>query len=102
MVPILPLPPPSASQSNVPEEDPKDFMESRFWQWCVSHRPLSLEEEQALGQKALKVLIASVKAGEIVSLDGIETPLSKRIAAQHGVDDFEMNSNWICSAQNWI
>lgn len=78
------------------------FMSSRYWQWYLKHRPFSLEEEQTFRTEALRSLVESVRAGEITSLDGVGTELSTRIRAHHGLSDFEMNSNWICSPQDWI
>lgn len=79
-----------------------NFMDSRYWQWYVNHKPFAFEQEQALQREALNVLVESVNAGEITALDGVHTPLSKQIKAHHGLDDFEMNSNWLLSAQDWI
>ena len=78
------------------------FINSRFWDWYVRHRPFTLDEEQTLRQEALTILVDCVNSGEIASLDGTLTPLAKRISAHHGVDDFEMNSNWICASQDWV
>lgn len=55
------------------------FIDSRFWDWYVSHRPFTLDEEQTLRQKALSILVDCVNSGEIPSLDGIATPLSWRL-----------------------
>jgi len=44
---------------------------------------------QALREEALGVLVESINAGEISSLDGIDTPLSKQIKAYHRLVDFE-------------
>lgn len=42
-----------------------------------------------------------MKAGEVPSLDGVDSPLSRSIQAKHQLYDFEMNSNWIGSSQDW-
>lgn len=78
------------------------FRESRFWRWYDEHRPFAHDEEQALRQEALVVLVESVNAGEITSLDGVDSPLSRRIMAHHQNTNFEMNSHWIGSSQDWI
>lgn len=79
----------------------KDFMNSSYWRWCASHSALSIEQKQALSKEALSTLLESVNAGEITTLDGVDTLLSKQISAHHGATDFEMNSNWMGSSQNW-
>jgi hypothetical protein len=76
-----------------------DIAGSRFWEWHNKHHPFAFDE--SLRQEALDVLIASVNAGEITSLDGIDSPMSRRIKAFHGCDEIDMNSNWICSSQAW-
>ncbi|MDB5971116.1 MAG: rubredoxin family protein [Hydrocarboniphaga sp.] len=78
------------------------FLQSRFFRWCTEHAPLKYDEEQALRREALSVLVESINAGEIISLDGIDTPLSKKIKAHHQLANFEMNSNWIGSSQDWM
>ncbi|WP_405124643.1 hypothetical protein [Ralstonia pseudosolanacearum] len=77
------------------------FFSSRFWGWCVEHEPIDFQTMQTLREKALTVLIESVNAGEIISLDGIDSPLSMKIKEHHRLIDFEMNTNWIGSAQDW-
>lgn len=79
-----------------------DLLLSQFWRWYRQHRPFGLDERESLRQEALAILIASVNAGEFTGLDGVNSPLSKQIKAHHQCDDFEMNSNWICSSQSWI
>ncbi|WP_143080834.1 hypothetical protein [Variovorax sp. YR750] len=79
------------------------YERSRFMKWCIEHPgPYTPSEEIELRKEAMAVLVESVKAGDITSLDGAESPLSERIRAQHGVTDFEMNSNWVGSSQDWI
>ena len=71
--------------------------------WCLEHPgPYTLNEEIELRKEAMAALVESVKTGDITSLDGVESPLSERIRARHGVTDFEMNSNWVGSSQDWI
>lgn len=76
------------------------FLASRFWQWCVEHE-LASRTDQALAQKALDMLVESVKTGELTCIDGIDSPLSRKIKAYHKKDEFEMNSHWIGSSQTW-
>jgi rubredoxin len=79
------------------------YERSRFMKWCLEHPgPYTLGEEIELRKEAMAALVESVNAGDITSLDGAESPLSERIRAQHGVTDFEMNSNWVGSSQDWI
>ena len=78
------------------------FLSSRFWRWCIEHEPLEYQAMQSLREEALSVLVASVQAGEITSLDGCDSPLSKKIKDHHRLQDFEMNTNWIGSSQEWI
>ncbi|WP_147289952.1 hypothetical protein [Crenobacter cavernae] len=67
------------------------FMVSRFAQWCNDHQPPPLELDSVLREEALNALVESVNEGEITSLDGVESPLSKQISALHGLSHFEMN-----------
>lgn len=79
------------------------FLNSRFAQWLDDHQSEPpLEHDSALRSEALNALVESINTGEITSLDGVESPLSKQISALHGLSHFEMNSNWICSSQEWI
>lgn len=78
-----------------------DLLSSQFWRWYRLHHPINLEEQESLRHEALKILVASVGAGEITCLDGVDSPLSKRIKALHKRDAFEMNSNWIGTSQDW-
>lgn len=79
------------------------YEQSCFMKWCLEHPgPYTLNEEIELRKEAMAALVESVKTGDITSLDGVESPLSERIRARHGVTDFEMNSNWVGSSQDWI
>jgi hypothetical protein len=79
----------------------KDFKLSQFWQWHCENSRLVDQPLQDLRDEAMAVLIDSVNLGEITTLDGVDTPLSQRIRAHHGCTDFEMNSHWVGSSQNW-
>lgn len=75
---------------------------SRFAQWCREHQgPYTPFEEADLRGEVQVALVESIRAGDITSLDGIESPLSRRIAAHHRASAFEMNSNWACTSQSW-
>lgn len=50
---------------------------------------------------ALRLAIEGIADGSIDSLDSVESPLSRKIQAHHGVDLFEMNRNWVETAQSW-
>lgn len=76
-----------------------ELLESRFWRWYRTHH--SFDQRDAWRQEALEIVTTSVNAGEMIDLDGVDSPLSKRIKAHHRRDEFEMNSNWICSSQAW-
>lgn len=79
-----------------------DIFDSTFWKWYSKHRLNDLNEINRLRAEALSILVASVKSGEITSLDGVESPLSTRIKAHFGFANFEMNSLWIGTDQKWI
>lgn len=79
-----------------------DLLDSRFWRWTLAQKPDTVEEAQSQRQEALAILVASVNAGEVSCLDGVNSPMSLAIKKHHRVDDFEMNSNWIGSAQDWF
>lgn len=79
------------------------YEQSRFMKWCREHPgPYTFSEEVELRKEALAALVESVNAGDITTLDGTASPLSKRISDWHGLTDFEMNSNWVGSSQDWI
>lgn len=76
------------------------YLSSRFHKWNTQHSPdFSLEQEQKA--EGLKILVECVESGEIDSLDGVNSPVSKSIMALHGLSTFEMNANWIGSSQDW-
>jgi len=77
------------------------FLSSQFAQWCSAQRRSDFEQLQAQRDEALALLVECVNTGEIISLDGARSPISLDIKNHHGVDDFEMNSHWIGSAQDW-
>ncbi|ANI59545.1 hypothetical protein [Pseudomonas sp. GR 6-02] len=62
---------------------------------------LSLETIQERKEIALRLAIEGIADGSIDSLDGVESPLSRKIQAHHGIDLFEMNRNWVETAQSW-
>lgn len=76
--------------------------ESRFLQWCLQQRVNEPLHDPARRAEALSLLVDGVRTGEIVLFDGINSPLSHRIRAQHGSSSFEMNSHWVGSSQNWM
>jgi rubredoxin len=71
---------------------------NRYAYWYELHRR---DFDHELSAEALEMVAGAVEAGEITTLDGVRSPLSRRIAAHHGIDMFEMNSNWACSPQSW-
>lgn len=77
------------------------FFTSRFWAWCARHRSQEQPPSDALKEEALALLVQSVNAGEVLSFDGVETEGARRMRAHHLVTDFEMNSHWIGTAQDW-
>lgn len=76
--------------------------ESEFLQWCLQHKVTDPSHDPARRAEALSLLVSGVRAGEIVSFDGIDSPLSRRIREHHGSSSFEMNSHWVGSSQNWV
>lgn len=50
---------------------------------------------------ALELAIQCINDGTLTLLDGPDSPLSRQIKSRHGRETFEMNSNWIGSAQDW-
>ena len=77
---------------------PEVLLGNRYAAWYDCHQRAPDHELRA---EALELVVGAVEAGEITTLDGIRSPLSRRIAEHHGIDTFEMNSNWACSPQNW-
>ena len=68
--------------------------------WAKEHEE-SPEAFQARRKTALRLAIEGIKDGSIHSIDGIESPLSRKIQAHHRGRLFEMNRNWIETAQSW-
>lgn len=76
--------------------------DSSFAQWCIKNvRPRECTDSD-LQREGLDVLVESFARGEITSLDGVDSAMSASIRAVHGEHPFEMNSNWILCAQDWI
>lgn len=46
-------------------------------------------------------ILAGVESGEIDNIDGVISPTSKAIAERLGTTEFDMNSWWIETPQNW-
>lgn len=77
-----------------------DFFDSSFSRWCNlrdARFRVTAEEEKI----AREHLVKCIAIGEITSIDGVESPLSKRIQAHLNLNVFEMNSNWIKTDQDW-
>lgn len=68
--------------------------------WASRNEPSS-EALREKAETALRLAIEGIADGSIVSLDGPASPLSRKIQAHHGIDQFEMNRNWIETAQTW-
>lgn len=77
-----------------------NFMDSRFWAWYKTHS-IPPDEQTRLNEEALKEIVASVNSGDVVILDGVDSPLSTKIKTHHCFNDFEMNSNWVLTSQEW-
>lgn len=73
---------------------------SKLARWFAAQRR-SVNSEQMLRDQALAHLVEGVRQGDIVILDGVDSPLSVRIKAHHQCDVMEMNGNWIGSTQDW-
>ncbi|MFJ3073696.1 hypothetical protein [Pseudomonas sp. NPDC087029] len=69
--------------------------------WARQHR-VSPELYEERRQTALRLAIEGINDGSIDSIDGISSPLSRKIQAHHGGKLFEMNRNWIETAQSWV
>lgn len=78
-----------------------DIRNSKFWEWHCKQRIRDLEEINKQRAEALSLLEASVRDGDITSLDGVESPLSLSIKKHFGTSKFEMNSLWIGADQKW-
>lgn len=74
---------------------------SAFGQWQLRQRSSLGPAEEERRREALTRLLASFEAGEIISLDGVDSAMAKAIVAIHGDRPFEMHSNWILSPQDW-
>lgn len=46
-------------------------------------------------------ILAGVESGEVDNIDGVMSPTSKAIAERLGTTEFDMNSWWIETPQNW-
>lgn len=75
------------------------FLSRRFARWCTERRPS--DGAGAYRKDALSLLVDCINNGEITSFDGVNSPISQRIKANHRTDTFEMNSHWIGSYQDW-
>lgn len=80
------------------------FFLSRFTNWCETETNSTTDVELFFKKQdmALALLVESINAGEINTLDGVDSPLSETIKAHHGLPDFNINSNWIFSSQLWV
>ncbi|ULQ47664.1 hypothetical protein JN531_005090 [Flagellatimonas centrodinii] len=83
------------------EQPESQFFQSELYQWHTRIKAVAIEDEQAFRDEALAALRKSLEMGDIDSIDGIDSPLSKRIKAHHKAEQVEMNSNWIRSPQGW-
>ncbi|AHG43685.1 hypothetical protein N018_22415 [Pseudomonas syringae CC1557] len=85
-------------------EDEKKLVQERpkyslaIWAEQNKLSPEKIEEKIGI---ALRLAIEGINDGSIDSLDGIGSPLSSKIQAHHGVSLFEMNRNWVETAQYW-
>ncbi|WP_454690202.1 hypothetical protein [Achromobacter aloeverae] len=83
---------------NSPEGPSSKF--NALAQWARQHR-VDYEELAARRTQALELAIQGINDGTLTSLDGPDSPLSREIKSHHGLGTFEMNSNWIGTAQDW-
>ncbi|MDP1956199.1 MAG: hypothetical protein Q8K71_17165 [Polaromonas sp.] len=79
-----------------------DLLDSRFWRWTLAQKSDDFEKTQSLRGAALALLVESVNSGEVSCLDGVNSPMAVTIQKHHRADDFEMNSHWIGSSQDWV
>lgn len=73
---------------------------SRFGDWSRKQGHEVSREEGA--NLALPLLLECVETGEVSCLDSQTSPISKDMLEKHGVRQFEMNTNWVGSPQDWI
>ncbi len=71
---------------------------NRYAHWYTCNQT---DPDRRLHEEALQQVVGAVEAGEITTLDGVRSPLSRRIAEHHRIDTFEMNYSWACSPQEW-
>ncbi|WP_440057400.1 hypothetical protein ACTACM_22675 [Pseudomonas fragariae (ex Marin et al. 2024)] len=85
-------------------EDEKKLVQERpkysLARWAEQNK-ISQEAAEEKRGIALRLAIEGINDGSIDSLDGIGSPLSNKIQAHHGVALFEMNRNWVETAQYW-
>jgi rubredoxin len=80
----------------------KKIAASNFWQWSLENMPSKEYPSTEIRTEASKRLVQAIQDGLITSLDGVDSNLSKSLMKIHGLDQFEMNSNWILTAQDWL
>ena len=68
--------------------------------WAAQHveTPEALEQKRAI---ATALALEGINDGSILCLDGVGSPLSIAIQKQHGPALFEMNRDWVETAQDW-
>ncbi len=81
--------------------DEKRFSDSQFWAWYYEQSKKDIEHETELREVALEFIVESVKSGALTCLDGVESPMTRKIQAYHAVSEFETNDNWLGSDQEW-
>lgn len=82
--------------------DYMDFICTSFGSWYRAGRQPDFEALQMRSEEGLRLLVEGVRSGEITFLDGVDSPMSRRIKERHGLEDFEINSHWLGSDQEWI
>lgn len=81
--------------------DENRFLESDFWAWYCEQSRNDMAHETELREAALELIVDAVKSGTLTCLDSVESPLTRKIQAHHGVDEFETNDNWLGCDQDW-
>ncbi|GAA4417991.1 hypothetical protein GCM10011450_09430 [Advenella faeciporci] len=80
--------------------DTQKTKDNTLTQWVRQHSH-DYEKEAADRACALELAIQCINDGTLTLLDGPNSPLSRQIKLYHGLDTFEMNGNWIGTAQDW-
>ncbi len=80
--------------------DISEFLYSKFGTWYRAGQP-DYESSLERRDEGIQLLVDGVRSGEIKYLDSVDSPMTRRIKERHGLDEFETNSHWLGSDQEW-